>query len=145
MPAISEIHHVAHQARDPDWTSYRNCGAINPKLRDALNEQFGNIAELIVGELAAKPHRKFGAEHAWVYIDSADIVEGTPVIVDGTLDQFSIGRWENGEVQVGLMPIEDFPRVSVIARSDRYNHDSIEGLYDHFIRKENYGYTGRPV
>lgn len=145
MPSIAAIHQVAHRARDPTWESQLNCGAINSTLRDTLNEEFGQIADLVTGEVAAKPRRRFGAEHAWVRVDAEHVAEGTPLIVDGALDQFAIGPYERGETTVALMPVEDFPHISVIARHDQYNHPVLEGLYDHFLPQQNYGPVSAPV
>lgn len=140
MPSLSSLHRVAYQARSPDWQSHLNCGSINSEIRRELNETFGDIASIAIGEFARAPRRRFGAEHAWVIIPATHTAENVPVIIDGSLDQFCIEKYENGYVPIGLRPVEEFPsRVAVIAQNDTYNTRITTGLYDHFIEKQRYG------
>lgn len=140
MPTIPEIHRVAYQSRNPDWQSHLNCGAINTELRDALNDAFGLIADLSIGELLSKPRHVHGAEHAWVYIPSEYVAEDVDVIIDGALDQFCIEAYEDGRVSVNLGPREAFPnRVTLTTSHSKQNTDFTDGLFDHYRERERQG------
>lgn len=140
MPPIHAIHTVAYRSRKPTWDSHLNCGAINTHLRDALNDTFGPIADLAIGEFTQTPSRPVGAEHAWVYIPRDHVDENTPIIVDGALDQFRTANHDNGYVHVSLGPHEAFPpRVTVVAENNTHNTAFTTDLFDHYREHEREG------
>lgn len=139
IPTIADLHRVAYRARDPSVQSHLNCGSVSDTIRSVLNETFGPIADIGIGTVTKSPtaRRGWGAEHAFVHVPAKHVTEDVGVILDGTLDQFSISQWEHGYVPIGLLPAENFPpRVSVLTRTGIGTPDAVTGLYDHFFVDE---------
>lgn len=122
MVTLSEIEQVAREAH-PGLTSYLNCGAINPEIRDALEEELDVAAEFIVGSISKpRTRRVHGEEHAFVKVPAEEVEDArTDVIVDGALDQFNASNYEERGFFISLGPKDDIPNPAVLTGDDGYD------------------------
>lgn len=112
---IEDILELSEKAR-PDLDSYRNCGAINRKIRDTLSNE-GIECEFVVGNLTRYGLRGEGPEHGFVVITDPSIAD-SEIIVDGAVRQFSDERKDAGEVWFSLGSEEALPVVAVLQSGD---------------------------
>lgn len=117
------VEDIASSAR-PNLDSYRNCGAINTQIYEALREE-GVDCEYVEGRLTRYELRGEGPEHAFVIVTDSQVTSNSPIIVDGAIKQFCTERRENGEVFFSLGEKSSLPEVAVL--------DSADSLYEHYL------------
>lgn len=113
---ISTVREIASSAR-PNLDSYRNCGAINAQIYEALQDN-DIECDYVEGRLTRYELRGEGPEHAFIVVTDSRVTNSSPIIVDGAIQQFSRERREAGEVFFSLGSKEDIPLVAVLNSND---------------------------